>query len=39
LQAQVQQFLNDLVLPAQAQWQRYVAAGVYPLDVLEPLKH
>jgi acyl-CoA dehydrogenase len=38
LQAQVQQFLDDLVLPAQAQWQRYVAAGVYPVDVLGPLK-
>ena len=38
LQAQLRRFLDDLVLPATAQWQRYAAAGVYPLDVLEPLK-
>ena len=38
LQAQVRRFLDDLVLPANAQWQRYAAAGLYPLDVLEPLK-
>ena len=38
LQAQVRRFLDDLVLPANAQWQRYAAAGVYPLDVVEPLK-
>ena len=38
LQLQVRRFLDDLVLPANAQWQRYAAAGVYPLDVIEPLK-
>jgi acyl-CoA dehydrogenase len=38
LQTQVQRFLDDLVLPAQAQWHRYAAVGVYPLDVIEPLK-
>ena len=37
LQAQMRRFLDDLVLPANVQWQRYAAAGVYPLDVLEPL--
>ena len=38
LQVQVRRFLDDLVLPANAQWLRYAAAGVYPLDVVEPLK-
>ena len=38
LQAQMRRFLDDLVLPANVQWQRYAAAGVYPLDVLYPLK-
>ena len=38
LQLQLRRFLDDLVLPAAAQWQRYAAAGVYPLDVIEPLK-
>lgn len=38
LQTQVQRFLDDLLLPANAQWQRYAAAGIYPLDVIEPLK-
>jgi acyl-CoA dehydrogenase len=38
LQTQVRRFLDDLVLPANAQWLRYAAAGVYPLDVIEPLK-
>ena len=38
LQAQVRNFLADAILPANAQWQRYAAAGVYPLDVVEPLK-
>ena len=37
-QLQLRRFLDDLVLPANAQWQRYAAAGVYPLDVVEPLK-
>lgn len=38
LQTQVRRFLDDLVLPANAQWHRYAAAGAYPLDVVEPLK-
>jgi len=38
LQAQVQRFMDDLVLPAHPMWQRYVGAGVYPMDVVEPLK-
>ena len=36
--ARLQRFLDDLVLPAHAEWLRYVGAGVYPLDVIEPLK-
>lgn len=36
--AQLQRFIDDLVLPAHADWQRYAGAGVYPLDVIEPLK-
>ena len=38
LQTRVRRFLDDLVLPENPQWQRYAAAGVYPLDVIEPLK-
>jgi len=38
LQSQVRRFLDDLVLPANAQWHRYAAASAYPLDVVEPLK-
>ena len=38
LQARVRRFLDDLILPANPQWLRYAAAGVYPLDVIEPLK-
>ncbi|MEO5695586.1 MAG: acyl-CoA dehydrogenase family protein [Burkholderiaceae bacterium] len=38
LQAELRRFLDDLVLPEMAQWQRYAAAGLYPLDVIEPLK-
>ncbi len=38
LQTQLRQFLEDLVLRANSQWQRYEAAGIYPLDVIEPLK-
>jgi acyl-CoA dehydrogenase len=30
--------MDDLVLPALPDWRRYADAGVYPLDVLEPLK-
>ncbi len=38
LQTELRRFLDDLVLPEMAQWQRYAAAGLYPLDVIEPLK-
>ena len=38
LQQQVRRCLDDMILPAHAQWQRYAAAGIYPLDVVEPLK-
>ncbi len=38
LQERLQRFMDDLVIPAHAQWQRYEEAGVYPLDVIEPLK-
>lgn len=38
LQMQLRRFIDDLVLPANAQWQRYAGAGVYPIDVVEPLK-
>ena len=38
LQAQLRRFIDDLVLTAHAEWQRYAAAGVYPLDVIAPLK-
>ncbi|MGZ5242132.1 MAG: acyl-CoA dehydrogenase family protein [Caldimonas sp.] len=34
----VQRFIDDLVLPSDHDWHRYAAAGVYPLDVIEPLK-
>jgi acyl-CoA dehydrogenase len=38
LQAQLQRFMDDLVLPSLRDWHRYADAGVYPLDVIEPLK-
>lgn len=38
LQAQVQRFMQDLILPSHADWLRWADAGVYPLDVIEPLK-
>jgi acyl-CoA dehydrogenase len=38
LRAQLQRFMDDLVLPSLAEWHRYADAGVYPLDVVEPLK-
>lgn len=34
----LQRFMDDLVLPADADWRRYADAGHYPLDVIEPLK-
>ena len=30
--------MDDLVLPSLPDWYRYADAGVYPLDVIEPLK-
>jgi acyl-CoA dehydrogenase len=38
LQAQLKRFMADLVLPSLADWNRWADAGLYPLDVLEPLK-
>lgn len=38
LQQRVRQFFDDLIVPANKEWQRYVSAGIYPLDVIEPLK-
>ena len=38
LQAQLQRFMHDLILPSLADWRRWADAGVYPLDVIEPLK-
>ncbi len=38
LRAQIERFMDDLVLPSLDDWRRYADAGVYPLDVLEPLK-
>lgn len=38
LLARVERFMQDLVLPSCAEWQRWADAGVYPLDVIEPLK-
>ena len=36
--SKMQQAMDDLVLPSMADWNRYADAGVYPLDVVEPLK-
>ena len=38
LLARLQRFMDDLVLPSLADWQRWADAGVYPLDVLQPLQ-
>ena len=38
LQTQVRRFMDDLILPSHGDWQRWADAGVYPLDVVEPLK-
>jgi acyl-CoA dehydrogenase len=38
LQEPLERFMQDLVLPSLGDWHRYADAGVYPLDVLEPLK-
>ena len=36
--ARLQRFMDDLVVPSLGDWHRYADAGVYPLDVVEPLK-
>ena len=38
LRERLQRFMDDLVLPSHADWHRFADAGVYPLDVIEPLK-
>ena len=38
LRTRLQRFMDDLVLPSLPDWHRYADAGVYPLDVIEPLK-
>ncbi len=38
MQARLQRFMDDLVMPSLADWHRWADAGSYPLDVLEPLK-
>ena len=38
LQQQVQRFMDDLILPSHRDWHRWADAGVYPIDVIEPLK-
>jgi acyl-CoA dehydrogenase len=38
LAARLKRFIDDLVLPSHADWHRYADAGVYPLDIVEPLK-
>ena len=38
LQARLQQFMADLVLPSLAEWHRWSDAGIYPLDLINSLK-
>lgn len=38
LASRLSRFMDDLVLPSLGDWHCYADAGVYPLDVLEPLK-
>ena len=38
LLADLQRFMDDLVVPSLPDWHRWADAGAYPLDVLEPLK-
>ena len=38
LQQQLQRFMDDLILPSHGDWHRWADAGVYPLEVIEPLK-
>ena len=38
LRTRLERFMEDLVLPSLPDWHRWADAGVYPLDVIEPLK-
>ena len=38
LQARLQQFMADLVLPSMAEWHRWSDAGIFPLDLINSLK-
>ena len=38
LQARLQQFMADLVLPSMAEWHRWSDAGIYPLNLINGLK-
>jgi len=38
LQARVRDFMQRLVLPSNRDWHRWADEGVYPLDVIEPIK-
>ncbi len=38
LQQRLQRFMADLILPSHGDWHRWADAGVYPLEVIEPLK-
>ncbi len=35
---ELRRFIDDLVVPSLPDWYRWADAGVYPLDVIEPLK-
>ncbi|MEP7282039.1 MAG: acyl-CoA dehydrogenase family protein [Rubrivivax sp.] len=36
--SKLQHAMSDLVMPSMTDWHRYADAGVYPLDVIQPLK-
>ena len=38
LRTRLDRFMQDLVLPSLPDWHRWADAGIYPLDVIEPLK-
>ena len=38
LQTRVRDFMQRLVLPSNRDWHRWADEGVYPLDVIEPIK-
>ena len=38
LQSRVRDFMDRLVLPSNRDWHRWADEGVYPLDVVEPIK-